>query len=227
MRAGGGGPGTPPSSRLGHGGPVSPATGSRSTDPRRAAARRSGVLPRSLGEHVERHGERLLVLARQRPPAVPEDDGRLGDVAEAVDQRVEVRLEVLARTKDLPRPRRGRSPCPGASTRRRSRTPNPRAPRRDVSPAPAGGCATGTRPPGGGPPGSWQVRSSGRLPFVATDRQPRVRQGRRQRSEPGQNASAWARRLTSAPRFSRRASIGRPGSESSSVNSQASASRSS
>ena len=41
------------------------------------------------------------------------------------------------------------------------------------------------------------------------------------------SASAWARRLTSEPRFSRRASMGRPGRESSSVNSQASFSRSS
>src|SRR6185503_13969260 len=49
--------------------------------------------------HVERHGERLPVLPRQRPPAVPENDRRLGDVAEAVDQRVEVWFEVRLKRK--------------------------------------------------------------------------------------------------------------------------------
>jgi geranylgeranyl diphosphate synthase type I len=45
---------------------------------------------------------------------------------------------------------------------------------------------------------------------------------RQESSEPAhQNAMAWARRLTSEPRFSRSASMGRPGSESSGVNSQA------
>ncbi len=45
--------------------------------------------------------------------------------------------------------------------------------------------------------------------------------------QPPTSASACARRLTSEPRFSRRASMGRPGSVSSGVNSQVSISRSS